>query len=347
MVAAERVAPRQPVDDHRRRVAEERPARGEALLVRGEHAVGVDDALGRAGRARGEQHLGDRVGREPRRTRARRRRARRTRSGRSTSAHRGARRRGPGTGVGQRRERAGRTARDRRRTRSRGGAGRRPRAAGESSSTAASTPTTPARPGRRRASRRARPAPRRCCCPTGSSPGDRARRRASSRLGRDALDRGERLAVAKPRPARRRDRARRAACRRPLARPADEPVADAARRRAAARPAIRAPGRSRWGARGPRAARRSIMADDRSTPRVRARCQCAPPATPARRRGPLEQHHHDDAEADRDHRDPEAVLERHHHRLRASPGRSSIAGRVEAAARDRRATAPARPDRTA
>ena len=62
VVAAEGVAPRQPVDDHRRLVGDEGEAGAQHRLVRAQHALGVDDALGLAGRARGEQEFGDGVG---------------------------------------------------------------------------------------------------------------------------------------------------------------------------------------------------------------------------------------------------------------------------------------------
>ena len=62
VVAAEGVAPGQPVDQHRR---DHMVARIDALqhrLVRGHHLLGVDDALRRSGRAGGEEELGDGVG---------------------------------------------------------------------------------------------------------------------------------------------------------------------------------------------------------------------------------------------------------------------------------------------
>ncbi len=59
MVGAERVAPRQPVHDHRRLVLHEGEAGRKHRLVRRQHAVGVDHRLRRAGRAGGEQDLGD------------------------------------------------------------------------------------------------------------------------------------------------------------------------------------------------------------------------------------------------------------------------------------------------
>ena len=62
VVAAEGVIPRQPVDQRERLLGEERPHLQRLLLVRGQHAVGVDHALGQAGRAGGEQDFRDRVG---------------------------------------------------------------------------------------------------------------------------------------------------------------------------------------------------------------------------------------------------------------------------------------------
>ena len=62
VVAAEGVVPRQPVDDHRRLVGDEGQARADHRLVRAQHALGVDDALGIAGRAGGEQDFRHRVG---------------------------------------------------------------------------------------------------------------------------------------------------------------------------------------------------------------------------------------------------------------------------------------------
>ncbi len=61
MVAAERVAPRQPIHHHRRLVGDKGKARCQHRLVRAQHAVGVDDGLGISGRARGEQKLCDGV----------------------------------------------------------------------------------------------------------------------------------------------------------------------------------------------------------------------------------------------------------------------------------------------
>ena len=62
MVATEGVVPRQPVDQHRRHLAERREALQDLLLVGAEHALGIDHTLGQLGRARGEQELGDGVG---------------------------------------------------------------------------------------------------------------------------------------------------------------------------------------------------------------------------------------------------------------------------------------------
>ena len=62
VVAAERVAPGQPVHEHRRFGGQERPGLQQHLLVRAEHAVGVDHALGRARGARREEQLGHGVG---------------------------------------------------------------------------------------------------------------------------------------------------------------------------------------------------------------------------------------------------------------------------------------------
>ena len=61
VVGAEGVVPRQPVEQHQRRLIEKRPDLRELLLVRGQHAVRVDHAFGQAGRSRGEQDLGDGV----------------------------------------------------------------------------------------------------------------------------------------------------------------------------------------------------------------------------------------------------------------------------------------------
>ena len=62
VVGAEGVVPRQPIEQHERRLIEERPDLRELLLVRGQHAVGVDDPLGQAGGAGREQELGDGIG---------------------------------------------------------------------------------------------------------------------------------------------------------------------------------------------------------------------------------------------------------------------------------------------
>jgi hypothetical protein len=65
VVAAEGVVPGQPVDQHRRLVAEEGEGLRDLLQVGAQHAVRVDHALGQLGRARGEQELGDRVRARP------------------------------------------------------------------------------------------------------------------------------------------------------------------------------------------------------------------------------------------------------------------------------------------
>ena len=57
VIAAERVAPRQPVHDHRPLPVEERPGLSDHLLVRGEHPMRVQHALRRPGRAGGEKDL--------------------------------------------------------------------------------------------------------------------------------------------------------------------------------------------------------------------------------------------------------------------------------------------------
>ena len=61
VVAAEGVIPRQPIDEGQRLLGEERPHLQRLLLVRGQHAVRVDHALGQAGRAGGEENFRDRV----------------------------------------------------------------------------------------------------------------------------------------------------------------------------------------------------------------------------------------------------------------------------------------------
>ena len=62
VVAAEHMAPRQPVDHHRRPRRHERPDMRQHRQVRVQHPVRGDDALRRAGRAGGEQKLRDAVG---------------------------------------------------------------------------------------------------------------------------------------------------------------------------------------------------------------------------------------------------------------------------------------------
>ncbi len=64
VVAAEGVAPGQPVHHHRRLVGDEGEAGGDHRLVRTQHAMGVDDGLRRAGRAGGEQEFRDCSGRD-------------------------------------------------------------------------------------------------------------------------------------------------------------------------------------------------------------------------------------------------------------------------------------------
>ena len=62
VVRTEGVVPRQPVDDDRRMLFQERPGRSRALLVRAHHALRVNDALGLAGRSRREQDFRNRIG---------------------------------------------------------------------------------------------------------------------------------------------------------------------------------------------------------------------------------------------------------------------------------------------
>ena len=62
VVAAERVAPRQPVDDDRRLFGEERPDLRDGLLIGTEHPLRVDHTLGQIGGSGREQDLGDGVG---------------------------------------------------------------------------------------------------------------------------------------------------------------------------------------------------------------------------------------------------------------------------------------------
>ena len=62
VVGAEGMAPRQPIEDDGPLLVQERPQLCQGLLVGTQHAMRVDDAFGRAGRSRGEQDLGDRVG---------------------------------------------------------------------------------------------------------------------------------------------------------------------------------------------------------------------------------------------------------------------------------------------
>ena len=74
VVAAESVVPRQPIDEHRRLIFEERQMRRDHRLVRAQHALRVDHALGHARRAGGEEEFRDRVGRGRANGRRRRRR---------------------------------------------------------------------------------------------------------------------------------------------------------------------------------------------------------------------------------------------------------------------------------
>jgi len=62
VVGAERMVPRQPVDDDRRPRRQEGPELRDHLLVGAQHRLRVDDALGQSGRARGEENLRHRVG---------------------------------------------------------------------------------------------------------------------------------------------------------------------------------------------------------------------------------------------------------------------------------------------
>jgi hypothetical protein len=64
VVAAEGVAPRQPVDDHRALLREEGPRLPDHLLIGGKHPVRVEHAFRRAGGPGGEQDLRDGVGPE-------------------------------------------------------------------------------------------------------------------------------------------------------------------------------------------------------------------------------------------------------------------------------------------
>src|SRR3954469_20221153 len=62
VIAAERVIPRKPVHQGEWLLGEEWPNLHELLLVRGQHAVGVDHSFRQAGRAGGEQDLRNGVG---------------------------------------------------------------------------------------------------------------------------------------------------------------------------------------------------------------------------------------------------------------------------------------------
>ena len=62
VIAAEGVVPRQPVDDDRRLVLQEGQRVADHHLVGADHALGVDDRLRIAGRARGQQEFRDGVG---------------------------------------------------------------------------------------------------------------------------------------------------------------------------------------------------------------------------------------------------------------------------------------------
>ena len=61
VIAAEGVIPRQPVDDDRRLVLQERQRLAQHHLVGADHALGIDDRLWIAGRARRQQEFRDRV----------------------------------------------------------------------------------------------------------------------------------------------------------------------------------------------------------------------------------------------------------------------------------------------
>ena len=61
VIAAKGVIPRQPVDDHRRLVLQEGHGFADHHLVGADHALGIDDRLGIAGRARGQKKFCDGV----------------------------------------------------------------------------------------------------------------------------------------------------------------------------------------------------------------------------------------------------------------------------------------------
>ena len=54
VVGAEGMVPRQPVEQHERRLCDKRPDLRELLLVCRQHAMRIDDALGQIGRAGSE-----------------------------------------------------------------------------------------------------------------------------------------------------------------------------------------------------------------------------------------------------------------------------------------------------
>jgi len=51
MIAAERVVPRQPIDQDQGLLGEKRPDLRDLLLISRQHSVGIDHALGQAGRS--------------------------------------------------------------------------------------------------------------------------------------------------------------------------------------------------------------------------------------------------------------------------------------------------------
>ncbi len=89
VVAAEGVVPGQPVDDHRRRVGEQRKCLPQHLLIAREHAVGVDHRLRQPGRAGGEQEFRRRIRIDPARRRIDRALVRRRQQRRETGRARG------------------------------------------------------------------------------------------------------------------------------------------------------------------------------------------------------------------------------------------------------------------
>ena len=163
VVAAERVVPWQPVDQHRRLLAEQRQRLQDHLLVAADHPMRVDDALGRPGRARREQDLRDVV-----RTRSRRGGVPRSAVGRERASRSGRRHACTiSTRDATPRRLPGRNAADRRRRRGRASAGRRRGAARRSRWRRANTPARSARTGCRRAAPRAPAAGARRRCPKG------------------------------------------------------------------------------------------------------------------------------------------------------------------------------------